>query len=489
MLAEVETPLRELTKKEVQFHWDKPQQTTFQQLKDLCCKAPVLAYYVSKEVIIQCYASNSTVGAVLLQGGRPVAYASRKLRKSELNWEPSEKEMQAIVFSTKKFREYILGKPVVVQTDHKPLETILRKPMSIAPLRLQAMILKVSGYDLQVEYHLGKKQMLADTLSRASLDEMPLEDDELQVNMVERISITEAKYAQLQQNTANELHELYSMIQSGWPETKHEVPHIIRQYWDTRDELAVLDGVIYRGMRIVVPPTMRPAMLEIIHETHLGTVKCKQRAREALHWSGMSAQIEEKVEDCSICYDHAPAQCKEPLIPSAVPDVPWSNAASDIFTFEGENYLLLIDYYSKYIEVSRLGDMTSTGTIRALKEHFGRHGIPSKLSTDCGSQYTSKEFENFAKSYNFEHVLVSPKHPQTNALEQIQLPILVQRRNNLCQRLFKNITQPEHKLHPILPPKRNNNLRNSNNFGLFRCRKGRFKNSFIPQCISLFNTL
>ena len=202
---------------------------------------------------------------------------------------PIEKEMQAIVFSTQKFREYILGKPVVVQTDHKPLETILRKPMVTAPLRLQAMILKVSGYDLQVEYLPGKKQMLADTLSRASLDEMPPEDDELQVNMVERISITEAKYAQLQQSTANELHKLYSMIQSGWPETKHEVPYSIRQYWDTRDELAVLDGVIYRGMRIVVPPTMRPAMLEIIHETHLGTVKCKQRAREALHWPGMSA--------------------------------------------------------------------------------------------------------------------------------------------------------------------------------------------------------
>ena len=185
--------------------------------------------------------------------------------------------------------EYILGKPVVVQTDHKPLEIILRKLMVTAPLQLQAMILKVSSYDFQVEYLPGKKQMLADTLSRASLDEMPPEDDELQVNMVERISITEAKYAQLQQSTANKLHKLYSMIQSGWPETKHEVPHSIRQYWDTRDELAVLDGVICRGMRIVVPPTMRPAMLEIIHETHLGIVKCKQRTREALHWPGTSA--------------------------------------------------------------------------------------------------------------------------------------------------------------------------------------------------------
>ena len=92
---------------------------------------------------IQCDASKSAVGAVLLQEGRPIAYASRKLRASELNWAPIEKEMLAIVFSTQKFREYILGKETLVQTDHKPLE--MRKPMATAPLRLQAMMLKLSG--------------------------------------------------------------------------------------------------------------------------------------------------------------------------------------------------------------------------------------------------------------------------------------------------------------------------------------------------------
>ena len=159
----METPLRELTKKEVVFHWDKPQETAFQQLKDLCCKAPILAYYdVSKDITIQCDAGNNAVDAVLQQEGRPVAYGSRKLRKSELNWAPIEKEMLAIVFSTQKFREYILGKPVVVQTDHKALKTILHKPKTTAPLRLQAMILKLNAYDLHVEYLPGKKQVLAD---------------------------------------------------------------------------------------------------------------------------------------------------------------------------------------------------------------------------------------------------------------------------------------------------------------------------------------
>ena len=96
----------------------------------------------------------------------------------------------------------------------------------------------------------GKKQVLADTLSRASLNKLQVDEDEIQVNVLERISISEPKYTELQQKTAN---ELYAMIQTGWPETKQQVPHSILEYWESRDELAVLHGVIYRGMKIVVP--------------------------------------------------------------------------------------------------------------------------------------------------------------------------------------------------------------------------------------------
>ena len=94
--------------------------------------------------------------------------------------------------------------------------------MSVAPLRSWSS--KWVGLTSKVEYLPGKKQILADTLSRVSLGEVPAEEDELQVNMVERISISETKYAELQQNTANELHALYIMIQVGWPETKQQVP-------------------------------------------------------------------------------------------------------------------------------------------------------------------------------------------------------------------------------------------------------------------------
>ena len=105
---------------------------------------------------------------------------------------------------------------------------------------------------------------------------------------------------------------------------------------------------------------------------------------------------------------------KEPLMPSEVPEVPWSCVTSDIFEFERDSYLVPVDYYSKYIEVSKLGELSSLETIKVLKEHFGRHGVSSKLITDCGSQYANKKFGSFAESYNSEHVLVSPKHSKAN---------------------------------------------------------------------------
>ena len=123
-------------------------------------------------------------------------------------------------------------------------------------------------------------------------------------------------------------------------------------------------------------------MLAVIRGTHLGIVKCKQRAREALYWPGMSAQIKEKVKDCTICHDYALAQQKEPLIPSAISDVPWAMAASDIFTFESEQFLVLVDYYSKYIEVTKLKDLTSQETIQDSLEFFGYVFSGKNLSAD-----------------------------------------------------------------------------------------------------------
>jgi len=101
-----------------------------------------------------------------------------------------------------------------------------------------------------------------------------------------------------------------------------------------RDEISVSDGVIYKGMRIVVPPSMRQDMLKHIHGSHLGITKCKQRAREAIFWPGLSKQIEELVNDCVPCNTFQNKQAAETLRPTPTPDFPWSELATDLFEFD-----------------------------------------------------------------------------------------------------------------------------------------------------------
>ena len=154
------------------------QQKAYEELINSITQAPVLKYFdVSADVTVSVDASSEGLGACLLQGMQPVAYASRALNSAERNYAQIEKEMLAIVFGTNKFHQYIYGKQVLVETDHKPLESLFKKPLSKAPQRIQRMMLRVQHYDLKVNYVPGNQLLIADNLSRASQSESTLSAD------------------------------------------------------------------------------------------------------------------------------------------------------------------------------------------------------------------------------------------------------------------------------------------------------------------------
>ena len=131
-----------------------------------------LAYYhVQKPVKIQVDASKSGIGAVLLQEDRPIAYTSKSLTATQQRYAPIEQEMLAVVFGCQRFHQYIYGKKVTIQSDHKPLEAIVKKPLQNTPPPLQIMLLSLQKYDIDLVYLAGKENILADTLSRAHLKE------------------------------------------------------------------------------------------------------------------------------------------------------------------------------------------------------------------------------------------------------------------------------------------------------------------------------
>jgi hypothetical protein len=432
-LSEETSCLRALMKEDVVFEWQKPQQEAFAHLKQLCCSPPVLKYYdVKKPVEIQCDASQHGLGAVLLQEGKPVAYASRSMSETEQRYSQIEKELLSIVFACTRFHCYIFGKQVTVTNDHKPLEQIFKKPLQSVPMRLQRMLMSLQWYDLLVVYDKGSHMNLPDTLSRAHLIEDSPDVCFYDNYSLEFLSVTPERYRDIQEKTNTELQLLTEAILNGFPDRRSDLPVALRPYWDSRAELAVSDGVIYKGLRIVVPPSLQKHMLSVIHGSHLGIVKCKQRAREVLYWPAMNADIEDTVKNCVKCADYQRQKPAEPLLPTVAPDYPFAEVGVDIFEFGRKHFLLSVDYYSKFIEVDELNNLSCGNTITKLKEQFARHGIPERLRSDCGTQFTSKLFQQFCKEYGIQHNISSPHFQSSNgeAERAVQTVKNLWRKNN-----------------------------------------------------------
>lgn len=425
-LSAVAEPLRQLLKKESEWQWQQQQEDAFNQLKNLVTKAPVLAFFDAKQqIVLSVDASQKGLGAVLMQNQQPVAYASRTMTECEERYAQIEKEMLAIVFGLEHFHYYVYGHTVTVETDHKPLEAIFQKPLSRAPARLQRMLLRTMKYDMKLMYRPGKEMTVPDALSRASLPTpkgVSHEDWEAQVHMISRaLSMSDESKKEFQVATAEDssLQSLLSFVRLGWPENKAELPEEVRPFWGYKEEITEAEGLLFRGEQLIVPKTLRGKMLHKVHEGHLGRDKCLSNARQTMFWPGMSAQIANAVASCSICNKYQGSQQKEPMIVQELPNLPWQKIGIDIFTFAGQSHVIMVDYFSNFIEFSApLRDLSAAEVIIHLKSQFARYGIPQQVVSDNGPQLNCQEMFQFAQDWGFEQIFSSPRYPKANGLAE-----------------------------------------------------------------------
>ena len=274
-LSSVSKPLRELLNHS-EWHWIKKQQEAYDILISLIVQTPVLKYFdINAAVTVSVDAYSEGLGACLLQGNQPVAHASRALNNDEKNYAQIEKEMLAIVYGTNKFHQYIYGKIVIVETDHKPLESLFKKPLCKAPQRIQRMVLRVQHYDFTVKYSPGNTLYIADTLSRASQSgESEQGNDEFEVHLL--VPISKENVEEFKKETESDvlLPKLKEVVLAGWPEKISEVEPDLQIYWNFREELCICDGLLLKGYRLITPSSLRTEMLDKIHSSHLGTKKC-----------------------------------------------------------------------------------------------------------------------------------------------------------------------------------------------------------------------
>ena len=170
-LCDVSEPLRNLIKEQNQFIWSKVYQDAFNKLTQLISEPPLLRYYnLEEEVTIETDANDYGLVTVLLQAGRPVAFASRTMTETERRYSQIEKECLALMFGCTRFDHHLHGREkITAVTDHKPLETILAKSINSAPKRLQRMMLRLQKYRLNIVYKKGTQMYISDHLSRSAL--------------------------------------------------------------------------------------------------------------------------------------------------------------------------------------------------------------------------------------------------------------------------------------------------------------------------------
>ena len=351
----------------------------------------------------------------------PSPNVSRALTDAETRYAQIEKELLAVLFSVEKFEHYVYGRHTVVHSDHRPLQSIFLKPISSTTARLQRMLIRLTKFDIEVVYRPGRYMHVADALSRAYLPYEPTSRDlELSADINVRIHLllyalpaSNRKIYEFRAETAAcpELSRLREHLRDGFPVKSSSWQ--ITAYSKIAPDIIDADGILLHNDRIIVPLSMRDAMLRLVHEGHLGIEKTKSFARQALWWPGMSRMIADVVGSCVTCSAHRRQQPAETPMPHPVPSRPFEKVGADIFTLAKRDYLLDVDYFSKFPFIFELHDKTATSVISSLKSVYSVHGVPVTLFAD-NMPFASRQMQEFAATWGFEVVTSSPDFPQSN---------------------------------------------------------------------------
>lgn len=422
-LSQITSPLRELTRDNVIWHWDRPQSDALKYLRKLLTSAPILRHYdIKKPIVIQSDASIEGFGACLLQENGVVAFASRTLTDAEKRYATIERELSAIVFAVERFNYYCYGRTVEIQTDHKPLVNIFKKSINKISSRLQRLLFRLFKYDLNVTYLPGKQMLVADMLSRAAVkmkNSDKIEDILVHSNVINNLPMSNKNKEEIEKYISQDenLIKLKAFSEKGWPKRVNKLSEELQKFSQIKEEIFIADKFIFFGDRLIIPAQLRLKFLKILHKGHMGINKCRTRAQECIYWPGISRDIATLVSKCSVCNRFRKNNSKLPILQHSITNRPWEKLASDILTFKNNDYLVIVDYYSRWLELKKLKSKNISQIIKIFNKVFSVHGYPDIIVTD-NVPFNSYELKSYLNERNIKLINSSPNYPRSNGLAE-----------------------------------------------------------------------
>ncbi|UYV69435.1 hypothetical protein LAZ67_6003612 [Cordylochernes scorpioides] len=331
--------MRLLLRKNEPWVWNDLRDRDYRDLKLQLTNAPCLRHFDPKlDIEISTDASSSGLCAVLQQQGVPITYSSTALSAAQKKYYQIEKELLAVYFGCKRNHLYLY----------------------------------------------------ADALSRDYIANDLFTTPEIEISQniqVLMVTYSNNRHQDLVEATNNDpvLQEVKNYIENGWPIHKKTMNPLVKPFWDIKEELFEWEGLLCRGVKLVIPKKRRNHILSLLHKAHRGINSTLSLARK-------------------------------PLIPHETGNYPFQKTGVDLFEIDGRKYLGIVNYYTKYPEVFELRSTKAEMVIEKLKEVFARCVVPEIMMTDNGPPFQSTEMMEFAKEWNVTHTTSSPRFPQSNGM-------------------------------------------------------------------------